>query len=146
MSVELKFDDARTDLETGIFVRARSEGGRWESVDISLLDAPSLREWLRSRGGENSWAESVVAILLGHDPRVPPWAQEVYISGISDANVLNSAWAKLYTADGEFLGEISPRHLLVALLEEMHTIDLHTGDGSEPVNISDAERLEFYIG
>lgn len=69
-----------------------------------------------------------------------------YISEVSDAQALNSAWAKLYTADGELLGEISPRHLLVALLEEMRMIDLHTEDGSKPVDISDTERLEFYIG
>jgi len=36
------------------------------SADIIHLDKPSLREWLRSRDGENRMAEDVVGILLGH--------------------------------------------------------------------------------
>jgi hypothetical protein len=70
----------------------------------------------------------------------------VFISEIKDANLLNSAWVKLYTTDGELLGQISPRHLLVALLDGLHMIDLHTENGSEPVDISDTDRLDFYIG
>ena len=54
--------------ETGIFVRAQDADGRWHNADISMLDLASLRRWLRSRGGENRWAESVVELLLGHDP------------------------------------------------------------------------------
>lgn len=50
---------------TGIFVRAQTVKG-WASVDIGQLDAPSLLSWLRSRGGDNAWAENVVGILLGH--------------------------------------------------------------------------------
>jgi hypothetical protein len=59
---------------TTIFVRAlKVSTGRFESVDICELDRPSLQAWLRSRGGSNEWAESVVLILLGHEPenRVP---------------------------------------------------------------------------
>ena len=52
--------------ETGIFVRAQVPGGKWDSVDIAQLDAESLLEWLRSRDGDNSLAENVVGILLGH--------------------------------------------------------------------------------
>lgn len=52
---------------TGIYVRARS-GAKWDSWDISCLDRRSLLAWLRSRGHVNTWAESVVLILLGHEP------------------------------------------------------------------------------
>jgi hypothetical protein len=67
---------------TGVFVRAQHPAGsqRWESVDIADLDADSLHQWLRSRGGENSWAESVVAIMLGHDHTVAPWAMPPAVS------------------------------------------------------------------
>ena len=51
---------------TGIYIRALTPNGKWESVDIAYLDAESMRLWLRSRGGENEWAENVVGILLGY--------------------------------------------------------------------------------
>lgn len=51
--------------ETGILVRAKV-GDRWGNADIADLDAVSLIRWLRSRDGENVWAESVVFMLLGH--------------------------------------------------------------------------------
>ena len=57
--------DART--ETGIFVRAKFPNGKWDTADISWLTKESLTEWLRSRGGENEWAEQVVYILLGYE-------------------------------------------------------------------------------
>lgn len=70
MSVELRTDPERVEQYdgegTGIFVRAKDSEGRWTNADILHLDLPSLRAWLRSRGGENEWAESVVEILLGH--------------------------------------------------------------------------------
>lgn len=50
---------------TGIFVRAMYQG-RWGSYDIVLLTRESLDRWLRSRGGANEWAESVVRALLGY--------------------------------------------------------------------------------
>lgn len=52
--------------ETGIFVRAQDADGHWVNADISTLDCVSLDAWLRSRGGENEWAEGVVRVLLGH--------------------------------------------------------------------------------
>lgn len=52
---------------TGIFVRARY-GGAWSAYDIATLTLASLKEWLRSRGGTNLWAESVVASLLEWTP------------------------------------------------------------------------------
>jgi hypothetical protein len=55
---------------TGIYVRAK-DGERWVSVDICRLDKPSLLAWLRSRGGDNPWAENTVGILLGHGPLHP---------------------------------------------------------------------------
>ena len=72
--MELKIDPIRADGEddkevtTGIFVRAQTIDGKWQSVDICDLDLPSLKTWLRSRGGSNPWAESCVALILGHEP------------------------------------------------------------------------------
>lgn len=51
---------------TGIYVRAKRDD-KWESVDIAVLTKESLLSWLRSRGGSNPWAESTVALLLGHE-------------------------------------------------------------------------------
>jgi hypothetical protein len=63
----LTIDPKRMDMPpTGIFVRAQTPDGYYGSYDISQLDAASLQRWLRSRGGENDWAEAVVALLLGH--------------------------------------------------------------------------------
>lgn len=91
--LELRVDHTRVLLpETGIFVRAigpeKIEAGEtstgasiervdpaslhqpaqwtWGSWDIVHLTQDSLQAWLRSRGGENEWAESVVYVLLGH--------------------------------------------------------------------------------
>jgi hypothetical protein len=68
---ELRCDPKRESTpettSTGIYVRAMKDG-KWESVDIYELDLPSLMLWLRSRGGDNPWAENTVAILLGHEP------------------------------------------------------------------------------
>ena len=53
---------------TGIFVRAKDQGGKHQSVDIALLNKASLLALLRSRGGRNEWAENMVGLLLGHGP------------------------------------------------------------------------------
>jgi hypothetical protein len=71
---ELIIDPNRTDLpETGIFVRAKNTAGEWDSIDIAHLTRESLFDWLRSRGGDNPWAENTVAILLGHEIEEPPF-------------------------------------------------------------------------
>jgi hypothetical protein len=69
--MELLVDENRLeqyglDSYTGIFVRAKYPGDLWKPADIILLTKESLLEWLRSRGGENSWAENCVGIMLGH--------------------------------------------------------------------------------
>ena len=70
--MDLCVDATRVNLpETGIYVRALTGnpqfgGGVWGSHDIAHLTRESLLVWLRSRGGENAWAENVVGILLGH--------------------------------------------------------------------------------
>lgn len=51
---------------TGIYVRAKHVDGGFESVDISQLTKSSLLNWLRSRGGNNVWAENVVGLILGY--------------------------------------------------------------------------------
>lgn len=52
---------------TGVFVRAQHpETSRWMSADIAILTRKSLLRWLRSRGGDNPWAEDVVGIVLGY--------------------------------------------------------------------------------
>ena len=56
---------------TGIFVRALNSDGRWRSVDIVNLTRDSLISWLRSRGGFNPWAESVVLTLFGYPGLTP---------------------------------------------------------------------------
>jgi hypothetical protein len=65
--MELTIDPKREYLAeaTGIYVRAKVDN-KWKSVDIAQLDKESLLRWLRSRDGDNPWAEDVVGILLGH--------------------------------------------------------------------------------
>jgi hypothetical protein len=67
---KLLVDEARANhfkyVKTGIFVRAEFPDGSWDSVDIFWLTKESLTEWLKSRGGDNLWAEQVVYILLEH--------------------------------------------------------------------------------
>ena len=53
------------DASTGIFVRAKY-GEHWDSYDIVHLTKESLLSWLKSRGGDNPYAENVVGVLLGH--------------------------------------------------------------------------------
>lgn len=65
--MQLKQDANRIGIgETGIFVRALNTENKIDSVDISELDKESLLGWLRSRGGDNKWAEDTVGIILGH--------------------------------------------------------------------------------
>lgn len=52
-------------INTGLFIRAKMDG-KWDSYDVFCLTKESLLDWLRSRGQENTWAENVVGILLGH--------------------------------------------------------------------------------
>lgn len=68
-----------------------------------------------------------------------------YVLDIDKASQLDHAWAVLY-ADQERLGRTSPRYLLVVLLEGLNQIDLLTDNGSEPVDISRATGLDFYVG
>lgn len=51
---------------TGIYVRAKNASGEWVSADMAHLTKDSLFDFLRSRGGENEWAESIIYALLGH--------------------------------------------------------------------------------
>ncbi len=73
MSDDYQLDPERVRLHTegeyrstGYFIRAKDGEGRWGSHDIIGLDRASLLSWLRSRGGDNPWAESLVLGLLGH--------------------------------------------------------------------------------
>lgn len=64
---EKRFEDSYTnEASTRIYVRAKHDSGKWESVDIICLTKESLLDWLKSRGGDNPHAEDVVGILLGH--------------------------------------------------------------------------------
>lgn len=56
-------------METGIYIRAQIEG-KWGAVDIGdeRLPDKEVLEWLRSRGGENVWAENCALLLLGRKP------------------------------------------------------------------------------
>jgi len=69
--LQLRFDPERRSDQglhnlTGIYVRAITPEGKWDNADIAELDKSSLKAFLRSRGGDNTWAENVVAIMLGH--------------------------------------------------------------------------------
>jgi hypothetical protein len=70
MTESLRVDAARVGLygSTGIMVRAQKGDGSWVTADIADLTVESLNAWLRSRGGDNEWAEQVVRHLLGHRP------------------------------------------------------------------------------
>lgn len=64
--MELLVDSSRIKYgNTGIFVRAKN-GTHYDSFDICELTKDSLLEWLRSRGGNNPYAEDVVGIILGY--------------------------------------------------------------------------------
>ena len=64
--LDLRVDPARRNLErTGIYVRAR-DGERFVSADIDQLDKRSLLAFLRSRGGDNPWAEEIIGLIMGH--------------------------------------------------------------------------------
>lgn len=52
---------------TGIYVSASNNRGPYSLYDIACLDKESLKLWLRSKGGENLWAENTVLVLLGHE-------------------------------------------------------------------------------
>lgn len=73
----MKVEESRTKYHgsTGVFVRAEFNG-KWGSFDIAELDKPSLHAFLKSRGGDNLWAENVVEILLGHGHFEPAPATE----------------------------------------------------------------------
>jgi len=59
-----RVDNLEFDLRTGIFVRAQDHTGKGTNADIADLELANLKEWLRSRGGRNDWAETTVATLL----------------------------------------------------------------------------------
>ena len=62
--IDTVYDKKLNDF-TGIYVRAKLND-QWGSFDIATLTCESLRAWLRSRGGENRWAEMTVASLLAY--------------------------------------------------------------------------------
>ena len=65
--MKLQQDPTRIGIgETGIYIRAQDINGKFISCDISELTKASLLEFLRSRGGDNPWAENCVGIILGH--------------------------------------------------------------------------------
>lgn len=68
MSKDLTADPARFGNygETGIYVRAKGVNGVWDSFDIVDLDRESLLSFIRSRGENSAWCESIILILLGH--------------------------------------------------------------------------------
>ena len=72
MHVKLQADPKRAyHRDTGIYVRAELDG-KFDNFDIADLTAESLLKWLRSRGGDNSWAENTVGMLLGHKHPLRP--------------------------------------------------------------------------
>lgn len=55
-------------VETGIFIRTQIDG-KWINADIGDERIPDhiILTWLRSRGGNNPWAENVVLQLLDRE-------------------------------------------------------------------------------
>lgn len=53
-------------ISTGMRVTAAGRDGVFKQFDIYDLDLPSLKNWLRQRGGKNDWAETAFAISMGH--------------------------------------------------------------------------------
>ena len=77
---DLHIDPQRAEMaenfpKTGIFVRAKDQTGKHQSVDIALLNKASLLALLRSRGGQNEWAENTVGLLLGHGAFHDGWSE-----------------------------------------------------------------------
>lgn len=66
LHVDVERYEHKDEYHTGILVRAIGPDSKWDSYDIAILTKESLFEFLRSRGGENTWAENVVGILLGY--------------------------------------------------------------------------------
>lgn len=67
--MNLKIDSDRVKMQMpklGINVRAQNDSGSWETADITVLTAESLLEWLKSKGGDNPFAENLVGIIFGH--------------------------------------------------------------------------------
>jgi hypothetical protein len=68
--MSLKVDPNRVGkVESGILVQASTdyEMGRYDCMD---LDAQSFFEWMRSRGGENEWAENILLTIAGYREKV----------------------------------------------------------------------------
>ncbi len=58
---------------TGIYVRAKTQDGAWDSVDILALDRESLLHWLRSHDKYDisagcAFRERVILTIFGHKP------------------------------------------------------------------------------
>jgi hypothetical protein len=53
-------------METGIFIRLYVND-KWDAYDIGnpQVTDEQILEWLRSRGGKNTFAENCVLLLLG---------------------------------------------------------------------------------
>lgn len=67
LEIDPKRYESLGDEVTGIYVRAKDSNGKFQNADIAVLTRESMHHWLRSRGGENLWAENTVAALLGYD-------------------------------------------------------------------------------
>ena len=65
VDLEREAENIKYGPQTGIYVRA-TKNDKWGSYDIADLEKESLLAWLKSNGGDNSTAENVVGILLGH--------------------------------------------------------------------------------
>ena len=65
VDVERHTENMKREVRTGVLVRAKMDD-RFINADIADLDKASLLTWLKSRGGDNRWAEDTVGILLGH--------------------------------------------------------------------------------
>ena len=66
---DLRIDPDRCDGwddRTGIYVRAVTDDGRWDSVDMAVLDKESFTEFVTGRGEVSAWALGIFYALFGY--------------------------------------------------------------------------------
>lgn len=71
---DLRIDPDRVDGwddRTGFYVRAVTDDGRWDSVDMAVLDRASFTEFVTGRGEVSDWAMSIFYGLFGYERTSP---------------------------------------------------------------------------
>lgn len=65
MRLQVASDRKHLEHRTGVYVRAKEEGGEWGSHDIATLEPKSLLGWMSFKRGHNdTFPEQIVLVLL----------------------------------------------------------------------------------